>query len=68
MEVYDFLEDVNSMIELKAYHDNIVNLQGTTFKITSCMTNDLDDGIEAIEVKILRNHSILRSLNLRYYI
>ena len=31
-EVYVFLEEVKSMLEIKTYHDNIVNLQGITYK------------------------------------
>ena len=59
MEVNEFLEEVKSMIEIKAYHDNIVNLQGITYKRASCMANDVVDGIEVIEVNLLRNHIIL---------
>ena len=28
----EFLEEVKSMIEIKAYHENIVNLQGITYE------------------------------------
>ena len=66
MEVNEFLEEVKSMIEIKAYHDNIVNLQGITYKRASCMDNDVVDGIEVIEVNLLRNHIIL--MNTTYYI
>ena len=31
-EVYDFLEEVKSMLVIKKYHENIVNLQGITYK------------------------------------
>ena len=58
-EVNEFLEEVKSMLQIKAYHDNIVNLQGITYKRASCMTNDVVDGIEVIEVNLLRNHLIL---------
>ena len=31
-EVYVFLEEVKSMLEINTYHENIVNLQGITYK------------------------------------
>ena len=31
-EVAEFLEEVKSMLEINAYHENIVNLQGITYK------------------------------------
>ena len=31
-EVYVFLEEVKSMLEISTYHENIVNLQGITYK------------------------------------
>ena len=61
MEVSEFLEEVKSMIEIKAYHDNIVNLQGITYKRASCMANEVADQIEEVEVSILRHHLILRN-------
>lgn len=30
-EIHEFLEEAKSMLEIKEYHDNIVNLQGITY-------------------------------------
>ena len=67
MEVSEFLEEVKSMIEIKAYHDNIVNLQGITYKRASCMANKVADQIEEVEVSILRHHLILRNGTSYFY-
>ena len=32
MEVDNFLEEIKSMLEIDCYHENIVNLQGITYK------------------------------------
>ena len=68
MEVSDFLEEVKSMIEIKAYHDNIVNLQGITYKRVSCMANEVADQIGEVEVNIIRHHFIQRNVTSYYTI
>ena len=50
MVVNEFLEEVKSMLEINAYHDNIVNLQGITFKTIRRMIEPVVEGIATIDV------------------
>ena len=34
-EIEEFLEEVKSMLEINAYHENIVNLQGITCQVSA---------------------------------
>ena len=52
-EVNVFLEEVKSMLEINAYHENIVNLQGITYKTVSRMASELTVGLATIEVSYL---------------
>ena len=36
-----FLDEAKSMLETNAYHDNIVNLQGVTYEISTPVTQKL---------------------------
>ena len=50
MEVNEFLEEVKSMLEIETYHDNIVNLQGITYKTIRRMIEPVLEGIATIDV------------------
>ena len=39
-EIEEFLEEVKSMLEINAYHENIVNLQGIT-----CQVSTIEDDV-----------------------
>ena len=45
-----FLDEVKSMLEINEHHDNIVNLQGITYKTVQRMSNHIEPGIATIEV------------------
>ena len=52
-EVNAFLEEVKSMLEINAYHENIVNLQGITYRTINRMASELAVGMATIEVSYL---------------
>ena len=41
---------VKSMMEINSYHDNIVNLQGITYKAVRRMVGDVVNGLATIDV------------------
>lgn len=41
-EIDLYLDEAKSMLEIGAYHDNIVNLQGVTYK-TNCQVENLTE-------------------------
>ena len=45
-EIDEFLEEAKSMLEINAYHDNIVNLQGMTY------INSNDSIVEVCYLKV----------------
>ena len=38
----DFLDEAKSMLEIDAYHENIVNLQGITYEITKAAPHKVE--------------------------
>ena len=49
-EMNVFLDEVKSMLEINAHHDNIVNLQGITYKTVQRMASDIAHGMATVEV------------------
>ena len=49
-EMNVFLDEVKSMLEIKGHHDNIVNLQGITYKTVQRMASDIEHGMATVEV------------------
>ena len=45
-----FLDEVKSMLEINDHHDNIVNLQGITYKTVQRMASDIAHGMATVEV------------------
>ena len=45
----EFLEEVKSMLEINAYHENIVNLQGITCQVSAIE----DDAVKVREFDIV---------------
>ena len=43
-ETDQFLDEAKSMLEIDAYHENIVNLQGITYEISNLMEQELEVG------------------------
>ena len=43
-ETDQFLDEAKSMLEIDAYHENIVNLQGITYEISNLMEQKLEVG------------------------
>ena len=41
VDVANFLDEVKSMLEINDYHENIVNLQGITYKTSTRETSSL---------------------------
>ena len=48
--VNEFLEEVKSMLEINAYHDNIVNLQGITYNAAQRTASEIASGLATIDV------------------
>ena len=61
MEVNEFLEEVKSMMKINAYHDNIVNLQGITFKTIRRMIEPVVEGIATIDVSYFTKQEFFES-------
>ena len=38
------------MLEIKGHHDNIVNLQGITYKTVERMASEIEHGMATVEV------------------
>ena len=43
-DISNFLEEVKSMLEVNEYHENIVNLQGITYRNTICENTSIGVG------------------------
>ena len=41
----DFLDEAKSMLEIDAYHENIVNLQGITYEISTASPRKVEVSI-----------------------
>ena len=53
-----FLDEVKSMLEIKGYHENIVNLQGITYKTVHRTTSEIASGLATIEVSHFESHEM----------
>ena len=49
-EMNAFLDEVKSMLEINEHHDNIVNLQGITYKTVQRMASHVEPGMATVEV------------------
>ena len=49
-EMNVFLDEVKSMLEIKEHHDNIVNLQGITYKTVQRTASEIELGMATVEV------------------
>ena len=59
MEVNEFLEEIKSMMEISEYHDNIVNLQGMTYKTASKLARQDGEGTPRIDVSYFNTNYIV---------
>ena len=51
-DVANFLDEVKSMLEINDYHENIVNLQGITYKTSTRESSSLGVNVDDILISL----------------
>ena len=58
-EITEFMEEAKSMLEIKSYHENIVNLQGITYKTEQHGESSIEVRFSTILLKKTLSSNIL---------